>query len=159
MDVAPQQREAMAVRMTGKFDQIGGYGVVACALLVFSIFAFLIELQSPDRVLWTGTKIAGSERGGIVFYPLHGRQESLDGTNFDNRARVTVYVYPSNPDSAMTGSIPDRIVDVAATVVPFGLAFVLLGVGVKRRPRRRLDDRLQRVIDKRAGASPPSSLR
>lgn len=146
------------MRLRGKFDRIGGYGVVACVLLVFSAFALLIELQSPDRVLWTGTKIVGSERGGVIFYPLHGRQESLDGTNFDNRARIDVYVYPSNPDSAMTDSLPDRIVDVTATVVPVALAIVLLGVGLKRRPRRRLDDRLQRLIDKRAGASPPSSL-
>jgi hypothetical protein len=107
----------MAVRRSATFDQIGGYGVVACVLLVFSIFAFLIELQSPDRMLWTGTKIVGSERGGVVFYPLHGRQESLDGNDSDDRARITVYVYPSNPDSAMTDSLPDRVVDVAATVV------------------------------------------
>jgi hypothetical protein len=145
------------VRLSGKFDRIGGYGVAACALLVFAVFAFLIELQSADRVLWTGTKVVGSERGGVVFYTFQGRQNSFDGNNFDNRARINVYLDPSNPDSAMTNSVPDRIVDVAATVVPFGLSLLLLGVGLARRPRRQLDDGLRRVIEKRAGASPPSA--
>jgi hypothetical protein len=147
------------VRLSGKFDRIGGYGVIACALLVFSVFAFLIELQSADRVLWTGTKVVGSERGGIVSYTVNGQQDTFDGTNFDNRARINVYVDPSHPDSAMTNSTPDRIVDVGATVVPFGLSLLFLGIGLMRRPRRQLDDRLRRVIDKRAGASPPTSLR
>jgi hypothetical protein len=98
------------------------------------VVAFLIELQSPDRVLWTGT-------------------------NFDNQTRIDVYVYPSDPDSAMTNSVPDRVVDIAAIGVPFGPSLLLLGLGLKRRPRRKLDNSLRRIIDQRAGASPPSSLR
>jgi hypothetical protein len=144
------------VRLPERFDRIGGYGVVACVLLIFSIGAFLVEWQAPDRVLWTGTKVVGTEHGGVVFYTVRGQHDSLDGNEFDNRARISVYVDPSHPDSAMLNSTPDRVVDVAAIVVPFGLSLLLLGIGLNRRPRRRLDDRLQRVIEKRAGASPPS---
>lgn len=150
------------MRLSTTFDRVGGYGVAAGALLVISVFCLLIELQSPDKVLWTGKQTVGNERDGIIYYGYQGTQYSLDGNNFDNRRGLTVYFDPSNPqDTAMTDSTPDRVVDVVTTIGLFGLSVVLLTVGLVRRPRRRLDDRLQRLIDKRAAAAqlkaPPSS--
>jgi hypothetical protein len=121
------------VRLRDRFDGIGGYVAVAGILLVFSVLGLLILAQSSDKVLWTGTKVTGIESGGIVIYRYQGEQYSIDGNGFDNRARVSVYVDPSNPFNAQTNSWLVRAIDLGYTVVPFTLSIVVLGAGLHRR--------------------------
>jgi hypothetical protein len=125
--------EGGSVRLRERFDGLSGYVAVACLLLFVSVLGLLIEAQSSDKVLWTGTKVVGSEHGGIVFYRYQGQQYSLDGTGFDNKARITVYFDPSNPDSAQTDSLVVRAIDLGFTALPFTLAFLVVGRGMYRR--------------------------
>jgi hypothetical protein len=142
-----------SVSLRDSFDGIGGYVAVACLLVFFSVLGILIEAQSSDKVLWTGTKAVGSESGGIVIYHYKGEQFSLDGSGFDNRARVTVYLNPSNPDDAQVNSLVIRAIDLGFTAVPFTLSIAVLGLGVYR---RRYSDkvRVQQVRDYGGGLDP-----
>jgi hypothetical protein len=121
------------VRLQDRFDGIGGYVLLAGILFFFSVLGLLVEAQSNDRVLWTGTKVVGSEHGGIVIYHFHGEQYSLDGKGFDNRAQIAVYLDPSNPFNAQTNSVVVRAIDLGFTAVPFTLSIVVLGLGLYRR--------------------------
>jgi hypothetical protein len=141
------------VSLRERFDGIGGYVALACLLLFFSVLGLLIEVQSSDKVLWTGTKVAGSESGGVVIYHYKGEQFSLDGTGFDNRAHVSVYLNPSNPDDAQLNSIAVRAIDLGFTVVPFTLSIAVLGLGLYR--RRAVDNvRVREVRDYGGGLDP-----
>jgi hypothetical protein len=121
------------VSLRERFDGIGGYVALAVLLLFFSVLGLLIEVQSSDRVLWTGTKVEGTETGGVIIYHYKGEQFSLDGTGFDNRAHIAVYLNPANPDDAQVNSIPVRAIDLGLTVVPFTLSIAVLGLGMYRR--------------------------
>jgi hypothetical protein len=121
------------VRLHDRFDGIGGYVAAAGILLFFSVLGVLILAQSSDKVLWTGTKVVGRESGGIVIYHYRGEQYSLDGNGFDNRARISVYLDPSNPFNAQTNSWVVRAIDLGYTAVPFTLSILVLGGGLYRR--------------------------
>jgi hypothetical protein len=121
------------VRLQDRFDGIGGYVAVAGILLFFSVLGLLILAQSSDKVLWTGTKVTGSESGGVVIYHYRGEQYSIDGNGFDSRARIGVYLDPSNPFNAQTNSVVVRAIDLGFTAVPFTFAIVVLGAGLYRR--------------------------
>jgi hypothetical protein len=125
----------VSVGLREHFDGIGGYVALACVLLFFSVLGVLIEAQSPDKVLWTGTKVIGSESGGVVIYHYKGEQFSLDGNGFDNRARIAVYLDPSAPEKAQTDSLVVRAIDLGFTVIPFTLGISVLGLGLYRRGR------------------------
>jgi hypothetical protein len=122
-----------SVRLRERFDGLGGYVAAACLLVFCSVLGLLIEAQSPDKVLWTGTKVVGSEQGGIVLYRYQGQQYSLDGNGFADKQRVAVYLDPSNPDSAQTDSLVVRAIDLGFTALPFALAFLVIGWGLYRR--------------------------
>jgi hypothetical protein len=141
------------VSLRDRFDGIGGYVALAGLLVFFSVLGVLIEAQSSDKVLWTGTKVVGSESGGIVIYRYQGEQFSLDGSGFDNRARVTVYLDPSNPDDAQVDSLVIRAVDLGFTAVPFGLGVAVLGLGLYR--RRHVDKGRVREVREFGGGLDP----
>jgi hypothetical protein len=141
------------VRLRDRFDGIGGYVAVAGILLFFSVLGLLILVQSSDKLLWTGTKVVGRESGGIVIYHYRGEQYSIDGNDFDNRARISVYLEPSNPFNAQTNSWVVRAIDLGYTAVPFTLSILVLGAGMYR--RRTADKvRIQQVRDYGGGLDP-----
>jgi hypothetical protein len=141
------------VRLQDRFDGIGGYVALAGILLFFSVLGVLILAQSSDKVLWTGTKVVGSESGGIVIYHYKGEQYSLDATGFHNRARISVYLDPSNPFNAETNSLFVRAIDLGYTAVPFTLSIVVLGAGLYR--RKNADKvRIREVRDYGGGLDP-----
>jgi hypothetical protein len=121
------------VSLRERLDGLSGYVALAAVLFVFSVLGFLVEIQSSDKVLWTGTKVVGSEQNGIVFYRYRGEQYSLDGSGFTNRARVSVYLDPSNPNNAQTNGPFERVVDLGFTAIPFTLSILVMGVGITRR--------------------------
>jgi hypothetical protein len=114
-------------------DGIGAYVTVAALALFAGVLGLLVVVQSSDMVLWTGTKVVGSEHGGIVLYDFRGQQYSLDGRNSDTRAKVDVYVKRSDPATAQTNSAVDRGIDVGFTIVPFTLCLLALGAGLYHR--------------------------
>jgi hypothetical protein len=141
------------VRLRDRFDGIGGYVAVAGILLFFSVLGLLILVQSSDKLLWTGTKVVGRESGGIVIYHYRGEQYSIDGNGFDSRARISVYLEPSNPFNAQTGTWVVRAIDLGYTAVPFTMSILVLGAGMYR--RKTADKvRIQQVRDYGGGLDP-----
>jgi hypothetical protein len=141
----------MSVR--DSFDGIGGYVIVAGLLLFFSVLGLLVEVQSPDKVLWTGTKVVGSEQGGIVLYDFRGHQYSLDGDGVDTRAHIDVYLNPSDPSSAELNSVVNRVIDLGFTIIPFTLSLLVMLAGLYH--RRAIDKvRIREVREYGGGLDP-----
>jgi hypothetical protein len=126
-------------RVHGWFDGAGWYVGLAVVLFVFALLAVLLELQSPDLVLWTGHRVTGTERGGIVTYNWDGQQYSLNATGYGSARDVGVYLDPANPGNAMINNLPDRIVVASFIGVPVagGLALLVAGATLKPRHTRR----------------------
>jgi hypothetical protein len=141
------------VSVRDSFDGIGGYVIVAGLLLFFSVLGLLVEVQSPDKVLWTGTKVVGSEQGGIVLYDFRGQQYSLDGAGVDTRARVDVYLNPSDPSNAELNSVVNRVIDLGFTIIPFTLSLLVMLAGLYH--RRAIDKvRIREVREYGGGLDP-----
>jgi hypothetical protein len=123
-------------RVRESFDGAGWFVGLAAALFVFALLAVLLELQSPDLVLWTGQRVTGTEQGGIVTYRWHGQQYSLDARGFGSAPHVSVYLDPADPGSGMVDNLPDRILVSSFIGVPVAGGVALLVAGATRKPRR-----------------------
>ena len=42
----------------------------------------VLELHTPEILLWTGHRVAGTEQGGIVFCRWQGQNYSLDAPGY-----------------------------------------------------------------------------
>jgi hypothetical protein len=122
-------------RVRESFDGAGWFVGLAAALFVFALLAVLLELQSPDLVLWTGQRVTGTEQGGIVTYRWHGQQYSLDASGFGSARDVSVYFDPSDPGSGMVDNLPDRILVSSFIGVPVAGGVALLVAGATRKSR------------------------
>jgi hypothetical protein len=111
------------------FDGAGWYVGLAVALFAFALLAVLIGFQSPDRVLWTGQHVTGTEQRGIVYYQWQGRSYSLDVSGYGSSAAVSVYLDPGDPSNAITDNVADRVAAVLLIGVPAagGVALLVLG--------------------------------
>jgi hypothetical protein len=107
----------------------------AVVLLVVALLAVLVGLQSPDRVLWTGQQVVGTEQGGIVTYRWDGQSYSLDVPGNGSSKAVSVYLNPSDPSQAMTDNVFDRVLAALFILGPVAGAVVLLVVGGTRNYR------------------------
>lgn len=125
----------MLARVRESFDGAGWFVGLAAALFVFALLAVLLELQSPDLVLWTGQRVTGTEQGGIVTYRWHGQQYSLDASGFGSARDVSVYFDPSDPGSGMVDNLPDRILVSSFIGVPVAGGVALLVAGATRKSR------------------------
>jgi hypothetical protein len=56
------------------FDGAGWFVGGAVVLFAFALVAVLAGLQSPDRVLWTGRQVVGTEQGGMICPELSGQR-------------------------------------------------------------------------------------
>jgi hypothetical protein len=124
-----------------RIDGDGALIAAAAFFLALGSLLLVVALTSSSRVQWTGTSVHGVERGGIVFYSYDGQNYSLDDTS--RFLSHTVYLDPAKPaTTAMLGSIGDRIVDLVSVLGPYGIAAVIIVVGVRRRRhyRRRAND-------------------
>lgn len=127
----------MRARMRAWFDGVGLFVGVAAALLVFTLLAVVLEVQSPDLVLWTGHRVVGTEQRGIVYYRWHGQNYTLDVPGYGSSKSVSVYLDPGNPSDAMTDNAVNRAIVVLLIGVPFAGAVALLAVGLTREHLRR----------------------
>ena len=63
----------MRSRLAAALDGAGWAVGLAAVLFVFALLVVLLDLQSPDAVLWTGHHVTGTEQGGIVSYRWQGQ--------------------------------------------------------------------------------------
>jgi hypothetical protein len=115
-------------------DGLGLYIAGSCLLLLLALMSLLLLLQSPsDKLLWTGTKLAASEREGLVYYSWQGQSYTLDVPGFASKAHVTVFMDPGDPYTAITDSLPRRILDALFIAGPTVLATGVFAAGLWRR--------------------------
>jgi hypothetical protein len=122
-------------RLRKWFDGAGWFVGGAVVLLVIALVAVLLELQSPDRVLWTGQHVVGTEQGGIVSYRWHGQSYSLDVPGYGSSKAISVYLDPGDPSQAMVDNVADRVLAAVFILGPAAGAVVLLVVGGTRNYR------------------------
>jgi hypothetical protein len=130
-------------RVRRAFDGLGGYIAALIVLLAISVMCLLLLLQSPsDKLLWTGTKVIGSERDGLDYYTWRGVPYTLDVPGFASKPHVTLFLNPSSPEAAIADSTPRRVLDGLFIVGPLVLGAGVLGGGLlRRRSIRRGEDR------------------
>ena len=119
----------MLVRVRGWFDGTGWFIGGAILFFVFALLALLLELQAPESVLWTGTPVAGAERGGIVFFQWAGQQHQFSAPGYGSAKKVIVYFDPSNPDNAMLDSNAARVGPALFIGLPALACVTLLAIG------------------------------
>jgi hypothetical protein len=117
------------------FDGTGWFVGLAVTLFVFALLMVLLELQSPDLVLWTGHQVVGTEQGGIVSYRWHGQSYSLDAPGYGSSKAVSVYLDPGNPSNAKIDNVADRVGSGLLIGGPVAGGVVLLVAGLTRKHR------------------------
>lgn len=125
----------MFARARGWFDGAGWFVGLAITLFVFALLMVLLELQSPDLLLWTGHRVAGTEQGGIVSYQWHGQAYSLNASGYGSSKDVSVYLDPANPGKAMVDNVADRALVASLIGGPVAGGALLLVVGLTRNYR------------------------
>jgi hypothetical protein len=116
----------------GWFDGAGLFVAGAIVLFAFALLALLLELQSPESVLWTGTPVAGYEQRGIVFYQWAGQQFQMTVPGYGSAKTVIVYVDPGNPNTAVVDDNADRVGPAVFVGLPATASVVLLVLGGTR---------------------------
>ncbi len=127
------------------FDGAGWFVGLAIVLFALSLTVLLGELQSPDVVLWTGHRVTGTERGGIVYYSWHGQNYTIDAPGYGSAESVSVYLDPANPEHAMMDNIYNRLSTAALVGVPAAGGVALLVAGLSRNYRMRRRELRRRV--------------
>ena len=127
----------MRARVGAWFDGAGWFVGPAIALLAFTLLMVLLELQSPDLVLWTGHRVVGTEQGGVVTYQWHGEYYAVDAPGYGSAKAVGVYLDPGDPNHAMIDRTSDRVAVAALVGLPFTGAVALLVIGLSRGYRQR----------------------
>ena len=126
---------SVLARVRKWFDGAGWFVGLAVTLFVFALLAVLLGLQSPDRLLWIGQQVVGTEQRGIVSYQWHGQTYSLDAPGYGSSTSITVYLDPGDPSQAMIDNIADRVAAILLIGVPVAGGVVLLVVGGTRNYR------------------------
>lgn len=117
------------------FDGAGWYVGLAAALFIFALLATVVELQTPNAVLWTGQTITGTEKNGLIYYRWHGQAYTADVPGNGNATNVTIYLDPSDPTHATTNSVSDRIEAGLLVAFPAAAGIVILILGGTRNYR------------------------
>jgi 4-amino-4-deoxy-L-arabinose transferase-like glycosyltransferase len=117
------------------FDGAGWFVGAAVVLLVVALLAVLAELQVPEKMLWTGQQVTGTEQQGLVYYRWQGQSYSLDVPGFGSSKAVSVYFNPGDPSQAIVDNVPDRVLTGLFVLGPAAGAVVLLVIGGTRNYR------------------------
>jgi hypothetical protein len=125
----------VSARVRSWFDGAGWFVGLAIALFVFALLMVLLELQSPDLVLWTGHRVVGTEQSGIVSYRWHGQPYSLSASGNGSSKAVDVYLDPADPSTAIIDNVADRALVALLIGGPVAGGVVLLVVGLTRNCR------------------------
>lgn len=114
--------------------------IAAIALVVVGLLFVGLEVQSPTVVYFTGERVSGTVKGGIVYYEVKGSQYTQDYPEVatpPDGTKVGVYFYPDDPSAGLVDR-PTRGIEAVAILVWFVAAAILLVVAaVRRRAVRR----------------------
>jgi hypothetical protein len=127
----------MRSRLAAALDGAGWAVGLAAVLFVFVLLVVLLDLQSPDVVMWTGHRVTGTEQGGIVSYRWQGQNYSLDVPGYGSSKAVSVYLDPGNPSDAMINNVADRVTTASLVGVPLIAGVTVLAIGLTRQRRWR----------------------
>jgi hypothetical protein len=107
--------------------------LVALGLALLWVLLFLVEIQTPNWLYWSGKTVQGSNQGGIVFYLVHGQHYTIDdpGPTPSHPTPETVWYKAGNPSLALLDE-PARLVEAGAFAVLAGATVITFGVGVTR---------------------------
>jgi len=122
-------------RVRNWFDGAGWFVGLAVALFVFALLALLVGLQSPDRLLWTGQQVTGTEQGGVIYYRWQGQSYTLDAQGYGSSQAVSIYLDPGDPSQGVVDNVADRVAAVLLVGVPVAAGVALLAVGGTRNYR------------------------
>jgi hypothetical protein len=128
---------SVLARVRNWFDGAGWFVGGAVVLFVGALLAVVLLLQAPERLLWIGQQVTGTEVHGLVSYRWHGQSYAIAVPGTGSASAVTVYLDPGNPASALTNSIFDRFVAILLVGGPALAGGVLLVVGGTRNYRWR----------------------
>lgn len=109
--------------------------IAAIVLVVVGLLFVGLEVQSPNRVYFTGERVTGTVQGGIVFYKVQGSQYTQDYPEVStppDGTKIGVYFYPDNPSGALVDR-PTRWIEAGAILVWFVAAAALLILAAFRR--------------------------
>jgi hypothetical protein len=127
----------MRVRVGRWFDGLGLFVGPAIALFVLALLVAVLEVQSPEILLWTGHRVVGTEQGGIVLYRWHGQGYSLDAPGYRSAQAVSVYLDPGDGSNAMIDNLADRALVGFLVGGPVIAGVALIATGLIRRSRSR----------------------
>lgn len=119
--------------------------IVAILLVIVGLIVVSLDLDSQNKVYWTGESVSGTVHGGIIFYRAQGEQYTLDDPEAQpDGTHVAVYYERHDPSVALPER-PVKWIEGGAVVFWFVAAALLLVVSALRRSRdarlRRLDPR------------------
>jgi hypothetical protein len=127
----------MRARIGRWFDGLGLFIGPAIVLFVLALLVTVLEVQTPEILLWTGHRVVGTEQGGIVFYRWHGQNYSLDMPGYRSSKTVSVFIDPGDANNAIADNLADRLFVGLLVGGPVLLGVALIGTGLIRRSRAR----------------------
>ena len=140
----------MRVRIGRWFDGLGLFVGPAIALFVLALLVVVLEVHTPEILLWTGHRVVGTEQGGIVLYRWHGESYSLDAPGYGSAKAVSVYLDPGDASNAVIDNLADRAFVGFLVGGPVLAGAALITVGLVRRSisrRRRARGGPRPVVD------------
>ena len=129
----------MRGRLGAVLDGAGWSVGLAAALFVFALLYVVLDLQSPEIVLWTGHHVVATEQQGLATFRWQGQAYTVDVPGFGSGNKVDIYFSPGDPSGAMADNVPDRVFAgllVGGPVIA-GVAVLVAGLTRKRRWARR----------------------
>ena len=127
----------MRARIGRWFDGLGLFVGPAIALFVLALLVVVLELHTPEILLWTGHRVVGTEQGGIVFYRWHGQSYSLDAPGYQSSKAVSVFLDPGDANNAVVDNLADRAFVGFLIGGPVAVGAALIATGLIRRSRSR----------------------
>ena len=108
------------------------YLIIAGISFVFGLAFLMVELLSPDLVIWNGRCVPASFDGVVAEYTVGGRQYSVDNPPLQDRTprAVTVCYYPSDPSNGYIVHPAAYWLEGALVVIPISLALVIAFAGI-----------------------------
>jgi hypothetical protein len=109
---------------------LGWYGVAAAALFILAVLIFLLELQAPEAVVWTGHRVVGTEQSGLVYYRWQGEDYTITVPGYGSGKAVGVYLDPGDPGNALADVGPHVMVARGLVALPLAGGVSLLFAGL-----------------------------
>ena len=99
---------------------------------LFGVIFLLVELQSPDLVIWNGRCVPAFYDGGVAHFTVAGQPFTADNPSLSDRSprTVTVCYYPNDPNNGYIVHPAAYRVEGGLVAGPLGVAIILVIVGM-----------------------------